>query len=271
MIANDLLTNEAREWGFAIAFNGKVKNLLSIGKDAKTVKSLKVGVLTGIVYMAPANSSGHNVCKGMTRGCKAACLFTAGQGKYPNVKAGRMRRTYQFIYRQDEFMVQLAKEIKALSVKAKKLGLIAAVRLNGTSDIAYENIAIGDYANIFAMFPNVAFYDYTKVYKRLNACATIRNYHLTFSRAETKLSNTQAIRALNNGHPVTVVFRGSLPETWQGYQVIDGDEHDFRVWDSGVVVGLKAKGDAIKDTSGFVVDHVESLIDKMDREILAGL
>ena len=254
MIANDLITDKTREWGFALAFNGKVQNILSIGKDAKTVKSLKVGVLTGIVYMAPANSSGHNVCGGMTRGCKAACLFTAGQGKYPNVKAGRMRRTYQFIYRQDEFMARLSFEINKLSIKAKELGLIAAVRLNGTSDIAYEDIKIGSFRNIFAMFPDVAFYDYTKVYDRLESCATVANYHLTFSRAETKLSNAQAMKALNNGHPVTAVFRNALPKEWHGFTVIDGDEHDFRVWDAGVVVGLKAKGDAIKDTSGFVVD-----------------
>ena len=254
MIANDLLTNETREWGFANAFDGKVKNLLSIGKDAKTVKSLKVGVLTGIVYMSPADSSGHSICPSMSRGCKAACLYTAGQGKYPNVKAGRMRRTYQFIYRNDEFMRQLAYEINKLVVKANKLGLIPAVRLNGTSDIDYENITIDSFPNIFAMFPSVAFYDYTKRYNRLSDCANIANYHLTFSRAETKLSNKHSLRALRSGHPVTVVFRNALPDTWNGYTVIDGDEHDFRVWDSGVVVGLKAKGDAIKDTSGFVVN-----------------
>ena len=241
-IANDLIKSDVQKWAFSMAFNGNVSNLLSIGNDAKTVKSLKVGVLTGIVYMSPANSSGHNVCPSMTKGCQAACLYTAGQGIYDNVKAGRMRRTLQFIYRQDEFMARLAHEIDRLVVKAKELGLIAAVRLNGTSDIAYEDIAIGDYANIFAMFPNVAFYDYTKRYDRLEKCASIRNYHLTFSRAETKLSDSQAIKALDNGHPVTVVFSDSLPKTWHGYQVIDGDKHDFRVWDSGVVVGLKFKG-----------------------------
>jgi hypothetical protein len=189
----------------------------------------------------------------MTKGCKAGCLFTAGQGRYENVKAGRMRRTYQFLLRQDEFMLQLAKEIAKLVVKANEQGMIPAVRLNGTSDIAYEDIAIGDYPNIFAMFPNVAFYDYTKRYDRLEKCKSIRNYHLTFSRAETKLSHAQSLNALANGYPVTVVFRDALPKTWNGHAVIDGDKHDFRVWDSGVVVGLKAKGKAINDDTGFVV------------------
>lgn len=258
MIVNDILTEvreleDVRSWGLANAMVGKVANLLSIGKDAKTIKSLKVGVLTGILYMAPANVSGFNVCPSMTKGCKASCLFTAGQGVYENVKAGRLRRTYQFLFRQDEFMVQLSKEIERLVSKAKAKGLIAAVRLNGTSDIDWENIPVGDHDNIFSKYPNVAFYDYTKRFNRLVATADIRNYHLTFSRAETKLSNAQALNALKLGYPVTVVFKDILPDNWQGYQVIDGDLHDFRVWDSGVVVGLKAKGKARYDTSGFVV------------------
>ena len=256
-IANDYIQNDIQEVAFASAFADKVKNILSVGEDAKTIKGEKYGVKTGIVYMAPANSSGHNVCPSMTKGCQAACLYTAGQGIYKNVQSGRMRRTLQFVYRQDEFMAALVKDIKKLVILAEKSGMIAAIRLNGTSDIAYEGIPVGDYPNIFAMFPNVAFYDYTKRYDRLEKCATIRNYHLTFSRAETTLSDSQALKALSNGYPVTVVFRNGLPKKWNGYSVIDGDKHDFRVWDSGVVVGLKAKGKAIKDTSGFVVDVVQ--------------
>lgn len=258
MVFNDILTEnpeltEVRSRGLASAMVGDVKNLLSIGKDAKTRKSLDVGVLTGIVYMAPADVSGINVCPSMTKGCKAACLFTAGQGRYENVKAGRIRRTLQFHLRQEEFMFQLYKEISKLVVKAEKMGFIPAVRLNGTSDIAYEDIPVGSFDNIFQAFPNVAFYDYTKRFDRLEKCAGIRNYHLTFSRAETKLSHAQSTKALSLGYPVTVVFKNELPETWQGYTVIDGDKHDFRVWDAGVVVGLKAKGMAIYDDTGFVV------------------
>lgn len=150
-------------------------------------------------------------------------------------------------------MVQLSKEITRLIAKAKAQDLIPAVRLNGTSDIDWENIPVGDHPNIFAAFPSVAFYDYTKRFNRLADTSGIRNYHLTFSRAETKLSNAQALNALKLGYPVTVVFKDDLPDHWQGYQVIDGDKHDFRVWDSGVVVGLKAKGKAINDDTGFVV------------------
>jgi len=53
---------------------------------------------------------------------------------------------------------------------------------------------------------------------------------------------------------VAVVFKNELPAMWNGYKVINGDESDLRYFDpSNVVVGLKAKGDAKKDFSGFVV------------------
>jgi hypothetical protein len=124
--------------------------------------------------------------------------------------------------------------------------MIPAIRLNGMSDIAWETIPVDGYANIFERFPNVAFYDYTKRFARLTSCAGINNYHLTFSRAETKLSQYQADQALAMGIPVTVVFEKQLPKTYNGKNVIDGDKHDYRVWDSGNVIGLKFKG-SIKD------------------------
>lgn len=44
-----------------------------------------------------------------------------------------------------------------------------------------------------------------------------------------------------------------LPATYNGIPVIDGDVSDFRPVDpSGVIVGLRAKGAAIHDSSGFV-------------------
>lgn len=252
-IANDVIQNDVQTRAFHSAFYGNVTRLLSVDKDHKTIKSRKIGILTGIVYMGPANSSGYDVCPSRTKGCEKSCLYTAGFGQYDRVKVGRMRRTYQFILRQNEFMTRLAYEIEKLVLKAKYEDLIPAVRLNGTSDIDYENVPVMGHDNIFVMFPNVAFYDYTKIYNRLESCAGIANYHLTFSRAETKLSNTQAIKALDNGYSVAVVFE-SLPDTWHGYQVIDGDEHDFRPRDAGFVVGLTPKGSRAKhDKTGFVV------------------
>jgi hypothetical protein len=52
------------------------------------------------------------------------------------------------------------------------------------------------------------------------------------------------------------VFRGEKPKTFLGLKVIDGDTHDMRFLDEdNVVVGLKAKGKAKTDYSGFVIDN----------------
>jgi hypothetical protein len=252
MVFNDLLTvpddsylEEIRTEAFARAMVGDVKSLLTLpNKNAKLKKSLSIGVYTGMLSFAPANSSGINVCPAMSKGCQAACLFKAGCGRYTMVRVGRMRRTYQYLFRQTEFLAQLVKEIGSLVRKAAKLGMIPAIRLNGMSDIAWETIPVDGYANIFERFPNVAFYDYTKRFDRLQL--DIKNYHLTFSRSETKLSQKQADQALAMGIPVTVVFKKQLPKTYKGKNVIDGDKHDYRVWDSGNVIGLKFKG-SIKD------------------------
>ena len=69
-----------------------------------------------------------------------------------------------------------------------------------------------------------------------------------------------AIELLARGINVAVVFRKALPETWQGFQVINGDLHDLRHLDPrgeiGTVIGLAPKGrKAKRDTSGFVVRH----------------
>jgi hypothetical protein len=75
---------------------------------------------------------------------------------------------------------------------------------------------------------------------------------LTFSRSET--NEALAVDVLRNGGNVAVVFAGVLPSAWQGYNVVNGDESDLRFLDKkNVVVGLRAKGDAKKDTTGFVV------------------
>ena len=61
-------------------------------------------------------------------------------------------------------------------------------------------------------------------------------------------------RPKSNGMNVAVVFRKELPATYLGRKVINGDETDLRFLDEkNVIVGLKAKGKAKKDTSGFVV------------------
>ena len=230
-----------------------MQKLLGINTNYKTIKSEKVGVLTGIIYMSPYNLSGKNVCPGASAGCAAACLNTAGRGAMNVVQAARLKKTQRFFQDRQQFLWDLVNEISALRRKAKAKGLKAAVRLNGTSDLPYERYKIRDTGkNIMELFPDVQFYDYTKLENRIVGQQLPANYHLTFSRAE---DNDHKLAAVLEHTSAAVVFSGEQPETWRGYPDIDGDEHDARFTDAGagVIIGLTAKGKAKHDTSGFVV------------------
>lgn len=248
-------------------------SLLSISADAKTVKGEKQGYLTGILYLAPHTIAGiGNLCPDATKGCMSACLYTAGRGAFNNVQRARIAKTKRFKADRAGFMAELVKDIAALVRKAKRAGMTPVVRLNGTSDLPWESIALPDRlgkVSIMAEFPDVQFYDYTKSARRMAAfCggAFPANYHLTFSRSEC--NDTSAQRILAAGGNVAVVFdtrKGdALPATWNMYTIVDGDTSDLRFLDRkvsgayskshpGLVIGLRAKGRARRDRSGFVV------------------
>lgn len=237
----------------------KSKNLLSVGADSKTIKSLKKGILTGILYLAPNDISGYNTCANATEGCIDACLYTSGHGRFTNVQEARIRKTKWFFEERDTFMAQLVKNAEALERKAYREKMIPAIRLNGTSDIPFEKIRVVrqgiEYRNIMRAFPGISFYDYTKILGRKMALA-MPNYHLTYSLAED--NDVQAMEALKQGYNLAAVMRlkrnDPKPETWGGYPVVDGDEFDARFLDpeGGHIVALFAKADAVDDTSGFV-------------------
>lgn len=231
--------------------------LLSIDTNAKTVKGQKQGYLTGILYMAPSDISGVNLCPmAKIAQCEKACLYTAGRGAFNNVQQARIRKAHWFNTDREGFMRQLVLDIQALQKKANKLGLIPLVRLNGTTDIRYESIRFtlpGKLAmvTIFELFPEIQFYDYTKIANRKDLPA---NYDLTFSYSGVKAFQIHAYKALANGLRLAVVFDKALPEEFLGLPVIDGDQSDIRHLDpKRCIVGLKAKGKAKNDNSGFVV------------------
>lgn len=232
-------------------------DILSINADAKTIKGFNQGFLTGILYLAPSNISGFNVCKSASNGCKSACLFSAGRGKFYSVYRARAVKTLAFLSNPDLFLEVLRKSIIKLEVKANKAGLTPIVRLNGTSDINWSEFNLKDsfeFINIFTYFSNIQFYDYTKEPMRILRHKNTPNYHLTFSLSEV---NAKAARImLNQGVNVAVVFNGNLPDQFFGSTVINGDDSDLRFLDPksspGYVIGLKAKGQAKKDQSGFV-------------------
>lgn len=225
--------------------------LLSVDADTKTIKGRKIGFLTGILYLAPYDLSGVNLCPfAKVAECHVACLNTAGRGNFSNVKNARLRRAKLFNDNRGEFFAQLIEDINKLIKQAKKKNLEPVVRLNGTSDIEFEHIKVtGDYT-IFDLFPSIQFYDYTKNPNRKNLPA---NYDLTFSYSGVESFIKFNRKALANNMRVATVFK-ILPAEFMGREVIDGDEHDARfIEPSNVIIGLKAKGKARQDKTGFVI------------------
>lgn len=232
--------------------------LLSTG-NPKTLKGLEQGYNTYILHLAPSDVSGYNTCPKATSGCKSACLNTAGRGgmfkkgESTNViQEARKRKTRMFFERRMDYMLALYQDIKLGIKQSKRLGLTPVFRLNGTSDISWEKYDMLPGLNVFECFPDVQFYDYTKVLGR--KVSGIPNYHLTFSAADG--NDLDVKKAILQGLNVAVVFgikkTQPMPETYNGLPVFNGDESDLRFLDPKGVVGLYAKGKAKKDTSGFV-------------------
>lgn len=220
-----------------------------LGKgNTKTLKGEKKGYQTYILHLAPSKLSGYQTCPMASQGCAAACLNTAGRGRFTKIQEARIKKTRWFFEDRTTFMHQLVKDINAAIRKADRENMIPVIRLNGTSDIRWETVPVSGYSNIMELFPTVQFYDYTKMTNRINLPA---NYHLTFSRSET---NDQDVhKMIQQGYNVAAVFE-TLPVTYRNLPVISGDDTDLRFLDpKGVVVGLTAKGKAKKDASGFVV------------------
>jgi hypothetical protein len=218
--------------------------------NPKIQKGTKMGYLSFILHLAPADLSGREVCPKRTAGCTAACLNTAGRGgmfrrgETTNIiQQARIRKTQYFFSNRQDFMLDLVADIRKAIRFAERKGLTPVFRLNGTSDLSWEKYDAVPGQNIFEMFPDVQFYDYTKVLGR--KVAQYPNYHLTFSAADG--NDSDVAEALLQGMNVTVVY-DRIPEG-----VFSADETDLRFLDPQVgIIGLKAKGRAKKDTSGFV-------------------
>lgn len=288
------------------------KNLLST-QNSKTIKGEKFGYTTHIMYLAPhkQNSKGVNLCAKASKGCAEACLFKSGAARFDQVQQGKINKTEYFLRNRKGFMSQLANEIKGIEYKHsivegdKVLSFNKsvlryknfAIRLNGTSDFPFENLRIfkrtatGDIwtykkpsknlLNIFELFPEIQFYDYTKLDKRFSKIQS-RNYHLTFSRSED--NHKQSLDLLDRGYNVAVVFgvksENDLPKEYLGFSVVNGDESDLRFLDEGnVIVGLKYKLMTGKGTKGmnakmlrdnpFIVGAAD--FDKPKKELLKSL
>ena len=223
--------------------------------NPKIAKNIDFGVMTAPLHLAPYDLSGFQVCPMASKGCAAACLNTAGRGHMTPVQEARKRKTIMFFNQRSEFMEQLVKDVAAIEAKARLNNLKCGIRLNATSDIPWESIPCFhngiNYTNIMRAFPSIQFYDYTKRHNRKNLP---ENSHLTYSLAED--NDFRAVQAFENGMNIAVVFK-DVPDYFKlgkhTIRVINGDEHDYRPIDpKGVIVGLKAKGRAKYDKTGFV-------------------
>lgn len=238
-------------------------SLLSIAADAKTIKGAAAGVITGILYLAPGTLAGvGNLCPHASKGCAAACLFTAGRaGIFDAINSARVMRTRFLHDNRAAFLDVLRGEIRGLIRRAAREGMRPAVRLNGTSDLPWEKLA----PQLFAEFPELTFYDYSKNPGRALAFARgefPKNYHLTFSLSESNAVHAALVAA--SGCNVAAVVAGHragnpLAIAGQSFATFDADRHDVRFLDRlspggrGRIGVLKAKGKAKKDETGFVV------------------
>ena len=220
--------------------------------NPKIQKGTKMGYLSFILHLAPADLSGRETCPKRTAGCTAACLNTAGRGgmfkKGENtnmIQKARIRKTEYFFNDRDAFMMDLYKDIQKAIKFAERQDLIPVFRLNGTSDLSWEKYTVGSTdMNLFQLFPQVQFYDYTKILGR--KVSQYFNYHLTFSKADG--NDADVAEALMQGMSVVAVY-DKIPEGTPS-----ADETDLRFLDpKGIMLGLKAKGRAKKDYSGFVI------------------
>jgi hypothetical protein len=232
----------------------KALNLLSPG--ATNAKTSKNSIKTFILYLSPynLNSKGINLCPKASKGCAAACLYTAGRGAFSNVQKARQNKTELYLNDKKGFVVSLALQIMKEYTKAKKGNYKIAFRLNGTTDIDFVYL-LNKYANldISTLKDFAVFYDYTKILGKAKKYLNHPNYFLTFSRSETNDQDTN--EAIKLGINVAAVFSSDLPKTYKGAKVIDGDKSDLlMIYNKGVILGLKAKGKAKKDKSGFVIN-----------------
>jgi hypothetical protein len=229
--------------------------LLGVSADAKTVKGEKYGALTAILYLSPAKKSGVNMCAmSHIAMCEGPCLDEAGRGAMNSVQMSRLRKTLFMLQYWDDFKAMLMREVTKHAKYCRKHDYKCAIRLNGTSDVRWE-LKIWDEMVYFHHQWGVHWYDYTKIANRLIPDRSV--YDLTFSYSGVPEYQRYVDTAIAMGMRLAVVFRyrAEIPKTFMGMDVVDGDDSDLRFLEpQGVVSALYAKGKAVHDYSGFVID-----------------
>ena len=230
-----------------ITYNGFEKTLKEIGisyigncnHSTKLMHNEHLNMLTYGIYLASADASNINVCPKSSM-CRESCLVGSGYAKIDalsgNTKVidSRITKTRLFFANKPLFMKLLMIEINRAMNKAKRLNMEFSIRLNCTSDISPLAFNLNG-KNILELYPNVSFYDYTKVKNYWKITERYSNYYLTFSRDGSAENEQECLEWLKRGNNVAVVFgvtkTSELPKKWKGYEVLVGDDYDYRVWD----------------------------------------
>ena len=218
----------------------------NVNHSTKHVKAYLYNEMVYTVYLSPAKSSGYEVCPMRTKSCTISCLHESGMNTMNmnnnDINRSRIKKTKLFFTDREFFVRWVVSEINAKRLKTIKEGFRFSVRLNNTSDLSPESFYItenGVAKNILQMFPDVQFYDYTKIPKRMELMKKYKNYDVTFSYSGENMND--CITMLKNKVRVAMVFK-TVPKTYMGYKVIDGDTYDMRYLDKkNVIVGLKYK------------------------------
>ena len=247
-------------------------------QSAKMAHSFEHGTVVYCLYLAPADMSGYNVCP-CNKFCRKFCLNGSGRNKadilingaeLSRINRSRVKKTKLFFENKDLFMRLVIAEIIRTQNYAKKHNMGFAVRLNGTSDISPEDFVF-EGKNILQLFPEVQFYDYTKVYSRIKLLEKYNNYDLTYSYNGYNWGACK--KFLNMGGKVAVVFENQemLPMAFAGYPVINGNDYDMRYLDPRqTIIGLKyhrvaanydRRGNYIPPTDTFVVKDDNELVE----------
>ena len=302
--ARDVLKKE-HNVGTLMGENGKLQKTrlgdYGLTYEGKSVASMGLGLASAQrineqnLSTCPKSAICEGLCLGETSGQNR---LYGGEGQFKSgPRLSQYLKTEALVQHPEDFSIVLFEEISRFqkwansekgveqvenesgeTVTQSKQVYQPAIRLNVTSDFRPQT-----FASIINAFPDVMFYDYTKLPTRSIA----PNHHLTYSSTgASQIVNGEIIvnpesnwdrmvQQLNNGMNVAMAFtsRTDMPDfvvderTGQRFQVWNGDNYDARFLDPkredgiGMIVGLTNKDsttkpeEAAKKNRGFFLDY----------------
>ena len=251
-----------------------VSYLGAVAQSAKLRHSLYHKVSTYGIYLAAADLSGFNVCPN-SEYCKDNCLNGSGHNmvdrlsKKGTIDRSRTIKTRLLFANKEVFMRIMIHEIEKERKKAENNGTFFSIRLNCTSDINPIAFTLNG-KNILEIFPDIQFYDYTKVLNRIALAKKYSNYDITWSIDGSEKNREIGLELLKNGGRVAVVYgENDMPKTWYGYECCNGDETDYRPSDIAPVCALKFKKTANNYVNGkFTLPNIAFIVTRENKNAI---